>query len=55
MNAPDSTLGTTTAARPSPETRSPVLALIGAWTIVGLPLTYGIYKTAVKASALFTG
>ena len=26
-----------------------------AWTIVGVPLAYGIYETAKKASALFTG
>lgn len=26
-----------------------------AWTVVGVPLAYGIYETAKKASALFTG
>lgn len=26
-----------------------------AWTVVGIPLAYGIYETAKKASALFTG
>ena len=26
-----------------------------AWTFVGVPLAYGIYETAKKASALFTG
>jgi len=26
-----------------------------AWTMVGVPLAYGIYETAKKASALFTG
>ncbi len=26
-----------------------------AWTIVGVPLAYGIYETAKKAAALFTG
>lgn len=26
-----------------------------AWTVVGVPLAYGVYETAKKASALFTG
>ena len=26
-----------------------------AWTVVGVPLAYGIYETAKKASGLFTG
>jgi hypothetical protein len=26
-----------------------------AWTIVGVPLAYGVYETAKKAAALFTG
>ena len=26
-----------------------------AWTVVGVPLAYGIYETAKKAAALFTG
>ena len=26
-----------------------------AWTFVGVPLAYGIYETAKKAAALFTG
>ena len=25
-----------------------------AWTIVGVPLAYGVYETVKKASALFT-
>ena len=29
--------------------------LVLAWTVVGVPLAYGIYETAKKASALFTG
>lgn len=31
------------------------LRLTGAWLFVGVPLAYGVYKTAEKASALFTG
>ena len=26
-----------------------------AWTVVGVPLAYGIYQTVRRASALFTG
>ena len=26
-----------------------------AWAVVGIPLAYGIFETAKKASALFTG
>ena len=29
--------------------------LVLAWTVVGVPLAYGVYETAKKASALFTG
>ena len=29
--------------------------LVVAWTVVGVPLAYGVYETAKKASALFTG
>ena len=55
MSAPDSNAATTMTGRPDQQSRSPVLALIVAWTVVGLPLVYGVYQTAVKASALFTG
>lgn len=37
----------------------PVSGLAGrlafSWAFVGIPLVYGIYETAKKASALFTG
>ncbi len=26
-----------------------------AWAFVGIPLSYGVYETAKKAAALFTG
>ena len=29
--------------------------LVFAWAFVGIPLVYGVYETAVKAAALFTG
>ena len=34
---------------------SVVPRLVVAWTVVGIPLAYGIYETAKKASALFAG
>lgn len=29
--------------------------LIGAWLVVGIPLTYGVVTTVRRAAALFTG
>jgi hypothetical protein len=29
------------------------IKLIGAWVLVGIPLAWGVFKTAVNASALF--
>ena len=31
------------------------MRLAVAWTVVGVPLAYGIYQTVRRASALFTG
>ncbi len=37
------------------ETHTPA-ALIGlAWTLVGVPLLYGLYQTVTRAATLFTG
>jgi hypothetical protein len=32
-----------------------VAKLAFAWAFVGVPLAYGVYETAKKAAALFTG
>ena len=38
----------------SPEqTKTPVVALILAWTFIGVPLAWGIYKTYLSALKLF--
>jgi hypothetical protein len=37
----------------NPATRSPIAQLIIYWTVVGLPLAWGIWKTLVKLPALF--
>jgi hypothetical protein len=29
--------------------------LVFGWSLVGIPLAYGVYETLVKASSLFTG
>jgi len=50
---------TSTAQRPSTSSDKPsggtVGKLVFAWAFVGIPLAYGIFETARKASALFTG
>ena len=45
---------TSTGTSAAPST-SMAARLAIAWTVVGVPLAYGIYETAKKASALFTG
>ena len=44
----------TQARHTTHETSNGIVAkLVVAWTVVGIPLAYGIYQTAKKASALF--
>jgi hypothetical protein len=38
---------------PDPTTRPPALRLIIAWTLVGIPLFWGVSQTVVRALALF--
>ena len=45
--------GSTKGTEGTSSSVAPRLAV--AWTVVGIPLAYGIYETAKKASALFTG
>ena len=52
--------GGTDGARPGSSGREkPMTGLAGrlafAWAFVGIPLAYGVFETAKKASALFTG
>ncbi len=52
-----------TAARPQhgdagaavPAKRSNPALIAGAWTVVGIPLVYGIVQTLDRAAQLFTG
>ena len=41
--------------RPTPTTHTPVGLIAFAWTLVGIPLAYGLYQTITRAAALFTG
>lgn len=36
-------------------THTPVALVAFAWTLVGVPLAYGLYNTVKAASALFAG
>ncbi len=36
-------------------TRTPAGLIAFAWTLVGVPLLYGLYQTVTRAAALFTG
>ncbi|MFD2093010.1 MFS transporter small subunit [Blastococcus deserti] len=36
-------------------THTPVALIAFAWTLVGVPLAYGLYQTVTRAAALFTG
>ena len=38
-----------------PETHTPAALIAFAWTLVGVPLAYGLYQTVTRAAALFTG
>ena len=48
---------TSTAQQPRQEQQPKGMAarLAFAWAVVGVPLAYGVYETAKKAAALFTG
>jgi hypothetical protein len=36
-------------------TTTPAALIAFAWTLVGVPLAYGLYQTVKTASSLFTG
>ena len=37
------------------QTHTPMALIAFAWTLVGVPLAYGLYQTVKTASSLFTG
>ena len=38
-----------------PTTHTPAGLIAFAWTLVGIPLLYGLYQTVTRAVTLFTG
>ncbi len=42
----------TTSTSPSGESTTPTLVVAGAWTLVGVPLAYGLWQTLIKAAQL---
>jgi len=54
-STPAQTTSTRSAGPNGTSSSSLVPRLVLAWTVVGIPLAFGIYETAKKASALFTG
>ena len=42
-------------AREQQQTHTPVGLIAFAWTLVGVPLAYGLIRTVQTASSLFTG
>lgn len=41
------------ASDPAPVRRTPVLRLVLAWTLVGVPLAWGVYQVFLKSLDLF--
>jgi hypothetical protein len=41
--------------RPTTPTRTPAGLIAFAWTLVGVPLAYGLFQTVKTAAKLFTG
>ena len=37
------------------QSSTPAGLIAFAWTLVGVPLAYGLYQTVTRAAALFTG
>jgi hypothetical protein len=44
-----------TTSHDQQSTHTPVGLIALAWTLVGIPLAYGLYQTVTRAAALFTG
>ncbi len=44
-----------TARRHRTPTHTPAALIAFAWTLVGVPLAYGLYQTVKTAMTLFTG
>jgi hypothetical protein len=45
----------TSTGNHQPTSTTPAALIAFAWTLVGVPLAYGLYQTVKTASSLFTG
>jgi len=45
----------TSASPDQQSTHTPTGLIAFAWTLVGIPLAYGLYQTVTRAAALFSG
>jgi hypothetical protein len=50
-----SSASTSTPAGNQQPTHTPMALIAFAWTLVGVPLAYGLYQTVKTASSLFGG
>ena len=48
-------MSSTSSTGEQPASSTPMGLIALAWTLVGVPLAYGLYNTVKAASALFTG
>jgi hypothetical protein len=48
-------MSTSTSSPDQQETHTPAGLIAFAWTLVGIPLAYGLYQTVTRALSLFTG
>jgi hypothetical protein len=44
-----------TSAAERQQTHTPIALIAFAWTLVGVPLAYGLFQTVKTAMSLFTG
>ncbi len=44
-----------TSSSDAQQQHTPTGLIAFAWTLVGVPLLYGLYQTVTRAAALFTG
>ena len=44
-----------TSSSDQQHSHTPTVLVAFAWTLVGVPLLYGLYQTVTRAAALFTG
>jgi hypothetical protein len=48
-------MSSSTSQHDQQSTNTPVALIAFAWTLVGVPLAYGLFRTIQTATSLFTG